>query len=118
MAVISLLAFFEAPASAMAPAQGGGEAGSPYSSLLFMGAILVIFYFLLIRPQQRRQKEIKRMQSDLKVGDRITTSGGIHGTVASISENTVSLKVAEKVKLEIDRTAIAVVGQPENDATK
>ena len=76
------------------------------SGLLMFVPIIVIFYFLLIRPQQKRAKDLKRMQEDLKVGDRVLTTGGMHGTISGISENTITLKVAEKVKIDFDRSGI------------
>jgi len=117
LSVIAVLILLESSAFAMASGGEGGEGGGMMSMLPLI-LIVGIMYFLLIRPQQKRQKDVKLMQSDLKVGDRITTSGGIHGTIATISESTVSVKVAEKVKLEIDRTAIAGVRSAETSASK
>ena len=113
-----MLTLLESSASAMASGGEGGGEGSGLMGMLPLILIVGIMYFLLIRPQQKRQKDVKLMQSDLKVGDRITTSGGIHGTITTISESTVSVKVAEKVKLEIDRTAIAGVRSAETSASK
>lgn len=115
---ISLLVLIESSAAAMAPGGKGEGGGSSMSGLVLIFLIFGIMYFLLIRPQQKRQKDVKQMQSNLKVGDRVTTSGGIHGTVAAISENTVSIKVAEKVKIEVDRSAIAGIMSAETRASK
>jgi preprotein translocase subunit YajC len=73
---------------------------------LFMG---VIFYFLLIRPQQKRQKQHQQLMANLKTGDRIVTSSGIHGLIANVKETTFLLKVADNVKIEIDKSAVAGV---------
>jgi preprotein translocase subunit YajC len=73
---------------------------------LFMG---VIFYFLLIRPQQKRQKQHQQLMSNLKTGDRVVTSSGIHGLIANVKETTFLLKVADNVKIEIDKSAVAGV---------
>jgi preprotein translocase subunit YajC len=73
---------------------------------LFMG---VIFYFLLIRPQQKRQKQHQQLMSNLKSGDRIVTSSGIHGLISNVKETTFLLKVADNVKIEIDKSAVAGV---------
>jgi preprotein translocase subunit YajC len=73
---------------------------------LFMG---VIFYFLLIRPQQKRQKQHQQLMANLKTGDRVVTSGGIHGLIANVKETTFLLKVADNVKIEIDKSAVAGV---------
>jgi preprotein translocase subunit YajC len=71
---------------------------------LFMG---VIFYFLLIRPQQKRQKQHQQLMANLKTGDRVVTSSGIHGLIANVKETTFLLKVADNVKIEIDKSAVA-----------
>lgn len=68
--------------------------------------MFVIFYFLLIRPQQKRQKAIQQMQSDLKKGDKIITIGGMHGIVDSINENQVVLKTTDGSRLTFERQAI------------
>jgi preprotein translocase subunit YajC len=73
---------------------------------LFMG---VIFYFLLIRPQQKRQKQHQQLMANLKTGDRVVTSSGIHGLIANVKETTFLLKVADNVKIEIDKSAVAGV---------
>src|SRR6202790_611817 len=73
---------------------------------LFMG---VIFYFLLIRPQQKRPKQHQQLMSNLKTGDRVVTSSGIHGLIANVKDTTFLLKVADNVKIEIDKSAVAGV---------
>src|SRR5438105_905748 len=84
----------------------------PASALQFVPflCIGVIFYFLIIRPQSKRQKELASLVSALKTGDKVITSGGIHGIIANVKEgNTLLLKVADNVKIEIDKSAIATV---------
>jgi len=103
----------EGIAYAMAPAQGQGSQQSPYSFLIFMGVIFAIFYFLLIRPQQKRQKEHRQLLDNLKKGDRIVTTGGLHGTIAGLSETVVTLEIADKVKVKVGRSYIAGVMKPE-----
>ncbi|PWU68367.1 preprotein translocase subunit YajC [Gracilibacillus dipsosauri] len=68
--------------------------------------MIVIFYFLLIRPQQKKQKQVRQMQSDLKKGDKIVTIGGFHGTVHALDEDTVIIITNEGTKLTYDRSAI------------
>ncbi|MBI5587190.1 MAG: preprotein translocase subunit YajC [Deltaproteobacteria bacterium] len=68
--------------------------------------LFVIFYFLLIRPQQKRAKEHKAMLSQVQKGDNIITTGGIHGRVTSVNEDTISVEVAENVKIKISKEAI------------
>ncbi|WP_182200481.1 preprotein translocase subunit YajC [Paraliobacillus salinarum] len=71
--------------------------------------MFVIFYFLLIRPQQKRQKQVKQMQDSLQKGDKIITIGGMHGTVHAIDENAIVIDVHEGTKLTYDRSAIREV---------
>jgi len=111
----------ESAGYALAPGGGGGEGGAQggggMSGILLLVVIFGIMYFLLIRPQQKRQKDVKQMQGNLKVGDRVTTTGGIHGKIAAVSDTTVSLKVAEKVTIEVDRNAIAGIRSGETSAS-
>jgi preprotein translocase subunit YajC len=89
-----------------APAAGG--ASSIMSFLPFV-LIIAIFYFLIIRPQNKKQKETQRMLSALKKGDKVVTIGGVHGTIAAIKESSVVVKVDDNVKMEFSRSAIASV---------
>jgi preprotein translocase subunit YajC len=93
-------------AYAAAQAPDGGGAGSITAQLLFFAAIFAIFYFLLVRPQQKQRKEREAMLAAVKKGDRVVTTSGLHGTVVALTENTVTLKVADQVKLDFDRAAI------------
>jgi preprotein translocase subunit YajC len=101
-----------------AAAPPGGGPGAVVQPLILFGAMFAIFYFIVLRPQQRQKADRERMLSALKRGDRVVTSGGLHGTVVGLGEHTVTLRVADQVKLEFDRTAIGrVVGGPgEKDA--
>ena len=93
-------------------APSGGESGSPGSSLfsfLPLIAIIAIFYFLILRPQNKKQKETQKMLSALKKGDRVVTIGGIHGVIQSVKESTVIVKVDDNVKLELNRGAVSSV---------
>ena len=87
-ALISLLALAQDSADIM-PSDGDGtmEQGNPWSGIIMMIAIIAIFYFLMIRPQQKKQKEIKKFREGIKVGDRIITAGGIHGKVTSLFQS-------------------------------
>lgn len=93
--------------SAEAPA-GGGIFGGPLPMIVLM---FVMMYFIIIRPQRKRQKEQESMQTGLKTGDQVITIGGVHGTVSSVRERTVMVRIAENVKVEVDKTAIATVKQ-------
>ena len=92
----------------MTPPSGSGS-GAIVTQLLFFAAIFAIFYFLLIRPQQRQKADRQRMLEGLKRGDRVVTTGGLHGTITGLTETTVSLRVADQVKLEVDRSAVGRV---------
>ncbi len=94
--------------AALGPPSGSGP-NAAITQILFFGAIFAIFYFLLIRPQQKQRKDRDRMLASVKKGDRVVTSGGLHGTVVGLNEQTVMLKVADQVKLEFDRSAVARV---------
>ena len=89
---------------------GEAQGGDPLGFLIPMGAIFLIFYFLLIRPQQRRQKEHENLRKAIGKGDRVVTSGGIHGLVTGASEDVLTLEIAnlkgERVRIKIDRRHI------------
>ncbi len=91
------------PAPAPAP---GGLLGSP---IMLMVLMFVMFYFLLIRPQQRQRKELAARIAALQTGDRVVTTAGIHGIVHNIKDTTVVVKVAEGTMIEFDKPAIATV---------
>ncbi len=84
-----------------------GAGASPMSSLLLFAVIIAIFYFLMIMPARRQQKKKQAMIASLKKGDRVVTSGGIHGTVAGIEDQTLLLKIAENAKVRISKNAIS-----------
>lgn len=98
----------------------GGSGGSTalLTQLAFFAAIFGIFYFLLIRPQQKQKRDRESMLSAVKRGDRIVTTGGMYGTVTALTDQTVTLRVSDNVKLEFDRSAIGriVEGQSAKDA--
>lgn len=94
---------------AQAP-QGAGGFGD-WSFIIMMAVIFVIFYFLMIRPQQKKQKEVKAMLDNLAYGDTVMTSGGIHGKVTGIADAVITLEIADKVRIKIARSAIAAVIQ-------
>ncbi|MBL7171006.1 MAG: preprotein translocase subunit YajC [Candidatus Omnitrophica bacterium] len=77
--------------------------------LLPLFLIFIVFYFMVFRPQQTKQKEHQRMVSSLEKGDKVVTSGGMHGLVTGLKEKTVYLKIADNVRIEINRTGISAV---------
>ena len=93
-----------------APGGGGaGGTGSQIWSFLPIIFIFVIFYFLLIRPQQKQKKEHQNLLSNLKVGDQVLTSGGIYGKVTGMRDNLVTLEISDKVRVKVNRGNIAGV---------
>ncbi len=98
-----ILAQAPPPGEPVPPTPGGMN---PIIMLVFMVAL---FYFLLIRPQQKRQKEHVKRVSALKSGDRIVTNSGLHGLVANVKEKTIVVKIAENVKVEMEKDAVATV---------
>lgn len=79
---------------------------SPLMNLLPIILIFVIFYFLLIKPQKKTQDEHKKMIAALKKNDEVITSGGIHGTIMNVKENTITLKVDDNVKVEVQKNSV------------
>jgi preprotein translocase subunit YajC len=109
--------FFPDVAWAMAPTPGGGAGGASQlmPTLVMFGAMFAIFYFLMIRPQQKQKQERERMLSAIKRGDKVVTTSGMFGTVTNLSEKTVTLRVADQVKLEFERGAIGRVVEVQGD---
>ena len=94
----------------LAQAAGAPPTPNPLMQIVPFIAIGVIFYFLIIRPQSKKQKELEKLIENLKTGDKVVTNGGIHGIIANVREGrTLSLKIADNVKIEIDKSAIAAV---------
>lgn len=98
----SLLDFFISPAFAAEPQQP-----DPLMSFLPLILIFVVFYFLLIRPQQKKVKEHKQMTESLKKGDEVVTNGGVLGKITDVGDNFVSVKIADNVEVKIQRQAVA-----------
>jgi len=88
---------------ATAPAAGGA---SSYSGILMMVLIFVVFYFFMIRPQSKRQKEIKKQREAMQVGDKVVTSGGIYGKVKELKDTTVIVEIAENVRIKVDKNSV------------
>ena len=84
-----------------AAAQEGG-----FSGIIMIVALIAIFYFFMIRPQQKRQKEIKKFREGLKVGDRVITAGGIYGKIRNVNDTTFQIEISEGVKIIIDKGSV------------
>jgi len=93
----------------MAPPQGGSGDGGLMSTIIMFALIIGIFYFLILRPQQKRQKEREKLLESVKKGDKVITSGGLHGTVAGIDEKTLLIQVSENVKMKFERSAVTTI---------
>jgi preprotein translocase subunit YajC len=100
------MSFFISDAvAAAAPAQQG----DPMTSLIFFGGMILIFYFILIRPQSKRAKEHRELVGGLSKGDEIITNGGILGKITEVSEQYVSVEIADNIQIKIQRAAVATV---------
>ncbi|MDR2796029.1 MAG: preprotein translocase subunit YajC [Spirochaetaceae bacterium] len=106
MNLFNLPLLFGAPQGAGAQPASGMEQIISFAPFIL---IIAIFYFLIIRPQNKKQKETQKMLSDLKKGDKVVTIGGVHGTIASIKDSSIVVKVDDNVKIEFSRSAVASV---------
>ncbi len=104
-----LFPFFLAQAATEAAPQG--NALMQFLPLIF---IFVIFYFLLIRPQQKKQKDHASLVASVKTGDKVVTTAGIHGMITNVSDSTVTVKVADNVKIEFDKASVVSVERPKS----
>jgi preprotein translocase subunit YajC len=94
-------------AYAMGGAGGAGGQGGGFGAFIPLILMFAIFYFLLIRPQQKKAKQHKALLSSLKKGDRVVSSGGLHGVITGLSDDTVTMEVAPKVRVKVSRGSIA-----------
>ena len=98
-------------AYAMGVGGAGGEGASGFSGFIPLILMFVIFYFLLIRPQQKKTKEHRQMIASLKKGDRIVTSGGIHGRITGMDDVTLTVEIADKVRVKVARGNVSALAQ-------
>ena len=105
--LIALLAFI----SGCVPSEGGGEGGFDWTILIFIGLIIGVFYFLMIRPQRKKEQSRRDMLDVLEKGDKVVTIGGIHGQLVTVREKDVVVRVDDDkgVKLKMNRSAISRV---------
>ena len=107
--------------SAMAAPEASGAAGSTGSMMttfVTFGLIIVIFYFLIIRPQKKRDRETKEMLAAIKKGDKVVSIGGIHGTVVAVKETTIVVKVDDNTRIEFSRNAISSIVNRKAETTE
>lgn len=90
-------------------AAAANPTGQMISTLVTFGLVFVVFYFLIIRPQNKKQKDMQKMIAGVKKGDKIVTIGGIHGTVQAVKEGTVVVKVDDDCRIEFSKSAVATV---------
>jgi preprotein translocase subunit YajC len=103
---------------AQAAAPAGQQPPNPLTQMVVpFVCIGIIFYFLIIRPQAKKAKEQQTLISSLKPGDKVVTTGGIHGILISVKDSTVTVKVADNVKIEVDKAAVVAVTKRTDDAS-
>jgi preprotein translocase subunit YajC len=108
---------FTAVAEAMGTSGGAGSSGAGgFAGLIPLVLMFVIFYFLLIRPQQKKSKQHKELLSNLKKGDSVITSGGIYGRIAEINDTVITLEVADKVRIKVARGFVSGLANTGQDA--
>ena len=91
---------------------GENSGGADYRVLIMFGLIFVVFYFFLIRPQSKKQKEHRKMLEALNKGDKIITIGGIHGEIVNVNQDILKIKIAENIKIDVNKSAISTVVAP------
>ncbi len=96
----------------------GSSSGSMVTTFITFGLIIVVFYFLIIRPQRKRDKDTKAMISAVKKGDKVVTIGGMRGTVMSVKETIVVIKVDDNTKLELNKSAVSTVLEKKGESQK
>ncbi len=105
--------------SAWAQAPGGATQGPGFGMLVPMVLIFVIFYFLMIRPQQKQQKERKAQVAAIQQGDQVIMTSGIYAKVVGVADKILTLEIANNVKIKVDREGVATVVKPsENSSSK
>ena len=105
-------------AYAMGTGGGASGEGGGFGALVPLILMFVIFYFLLIRPQQKKQKLHREMITSLKKGDRVMTTGGLYGRITGLTDTVVTLEIAEKVRVKVGRSNISGSVQSDNSNTK
>ncbi len=88
-----------------------GPAGGAWGTIAMFGLIIVVFYFFMIRPQQKKQKAVQEARQAMKVGDKVITAGGVHGRIKEIGETYFIVEIAESVKIKIDKASVFAVSE-------
>ena len=92
--------------------------GVGLSGMLMIVAMIVIFYFFMIRPQNKKQKEIKKAREAMQAGDKIVTAGGIHGKIKEVSDTTLIVEIAQGVSIKVDKSSVYPAAEPEKAVKK
>jgi len=98
-------------AYAMGTGGAGGQGGSGWQAFIPIILMFAIFYFLLIRPQQKKAKEHRALLSAIKKGDKVVSNGGLHGVVTGITDDIVTMEIAPKVRVKVSRGSIAGISK-------
>ena len=95
--------------------QDASPMGGGFEGIIMIVAIFAIFYFMMVRPQQKRQKEIKKFRENLTVGDRVVTAGGIHGKISGIKDDHFRVKIADGVEIRVDKGSVYPAGTSQEE---
>lgn len=95
--------------------QDASPMGGGFQGIIMIVAIFAIFYFMMVRPQQKRQKEIKKFRENLTVGDRVVTAGGIHGKISGIKDDHFRVKIADGVEIRVDKGYVYPAGTSQEE---
>lgn len=91
-------------------------AASPYTNILMIVAMVAVVWFFMIRPQQKRQKELEKSRAEMKKGDYVITSGGIHGQIKEVKEDSFIIEIAPEVRVRIDKSSVFAVKGSESES--
>ncbi len=89
------------------------QPGKEYQSFIFLILILVVFYFFMIRPQMKRQKETRKFREALSKGDKVVTAGGIHGKIKAMNETTIDVEISDNVVITVEKSTVNPIGAPQ-----
>lgn len=93
--------------------QTEAQQGSPWSGIIMILLVFVVMWLFMIRPQQKKQKELEKQRNEMKPGDKVVTAGGLHGKIEKIQDDTMLVEIAKGVSIRIDKTSVFVEPQPE-----
>lgn len=99
-------------------AEGAPTGSSGWGNIIFIVALVAIFYFFMIRPQSKRQKEIKKFREGLAQGDKVITAGGIHGKIKNVKDNSVVLEIADNVNITVEKSSIYATAADASEQTQ